>query len=107
MAQRVQEIRRLVIAEAARFPDLGRAYWERGFGRVIGTIADCFATLGDRGLLTIEDPIVAANHFAGLLLWIPVNRTMFFGRVDAVSADELAEFAAQGARAFLAAYGRR
>ncbi|MFE3450864.1 TetR/AcrR family transcriptional regulator [Nonomuraea sp. NPDC059194] len=107
MDPRVQQIRRLVIGEAARFPDLGRAYWERGFARALVTIADCFARLDERGLLKVEDPQVAANHFAGLLLWIPSNRVMFHGRTDAVSAEELAAFAADGARAFLAAYGTR
>lgn len=105
MDPRVQQVRRLVIGEAVRFPALGRAYWERGFGRAIATIAGCFARLDERGLLKVEDPMTAANHFAGLLLWIPGNRVMFHGRTDAVSAEELATFAASGARAFLAAYG--
>jgi hypothetical protein len=47
---------------------------------------------------------MAANHFAGLLLWIPSNRVMFYGRTDAVPADELAAFTEAGAAAFLAAY---
>ncbi|MDX6251900.1 MAG: TetR/AcrR family transcriptional regulator, mexJK operon transcriptional repressor [Kribbellaceae bacterium] len=104
MAPRVQRIRRLIIAEAARFPDLGKAYWEGGFDRVLGTLAKCLARLTERGLLKVEDPMLAANHFAGLLLWIPSNKVMFYGRGDAVSAEELAASTEAGAAAFLAAY---
>jgi hypothetical protein len=100
----VQRIRRLIIAEAARFPDLGKAYWEGGFDRVLGTLAKCLARLTERGLLKVEDPMLAANHFAGLLLWIPSNKVMFYGRGDAVSAEELAASTEAGAATFLAAY---
>lgn len=105
MAPRVQQIRRLVIAEAARFPDLGRTYWERGFERVLRILADCFERYHQRGMLKVANPTTAANHFVGLVLWIPSNRVMFFGRTDAVTAAELAVFANDGATAFLAAYG--
>jgi len=104
MTPGVQQMRRLVIAEAGRFPDLGEEYWNRGFGRVLPTLAACLARLADRGLLKLKDPLVAANHLAGLLLWIPSNRVMFFGRMDAVSAQELAEYTEAGVEAFLAAY---
>jgi TetR/AcrR family transcriptional regulator, mexJK operon transcriptional repressor len=104
MTESVQQMRRLVIAEAARFPDLGEEYWNRGFGRVIPTLADCLARLAERGLLSVKDPLIAANHLAGLLLWIPSNRVMFFGRMDANTAEELAQFTEAGVEAFLAAY---
>lgn len=105
MAPRVQQIRRLVIAEAPRFPDLGRAYWERGWDRVLGSLSECFRRLDERGLLSVPSPERAAQHLAGLLLWIPSNKTMFLGRPDAVSEDELASYTSAGVRAFLAAYG--
>jgi AcrR family transcriptional regulator len=104
MTPSVQQMRRLVIAEAARFPDLGQEYWDRGFGRVIPALADCLSRLAERGLLKLKDPIIAANHLAGLLLWIPSNRVMFSGRLDAVSAEELAQYTEAGVEAFLAAY---
>ena len=33
---------------------------------------------------------MAANHFVGLLLWIPIKRVMFTGATDATSDAELA-----------------
>src|SRR5690606_18931654 len=53
MTPYVQKLRRLVIAEAARFPHLGLLYWEGGFLRVVDSISRCLATLDDRGMLDI------------------------------------------------------
>ncbi|REE97460.1 TetR/AcrR family transcriptional regulator [Thermomonospora umbrina] len=106
-APRVLQLRRLVIAEAERFPELGRAYWESGFERGITTLAEGFRRLTERGLLTTADPVVAAHHFAGLVLWIPMNRAMFCGDQDAITASELDHLAESAAAAFLAAYTDR
>ena len=56
-------------------------------------------------MLHAPDPLLAAQHFAGLLLWIPSNRTMFSGRPDALTDRELKKHARAGAEAFLRAYG--
>ena len=104
MDPKVQRIRRLVIAEAARFPDLASAYWEHGFRRVFGTVAEHFRELAEAGRLQAPDALVATHHFAGLLLWIPSNRTMFSDRLDVVTDDELEGYARAGASAFLRAY---
>ncbi|WP_018656671.1 TetR/AcrR family transcriptional regulator [Actinomadura flavalba] len=98
-------LRRLVIAEAERFPEIGRAFWESGFERVIGHLSSGFARLTDRGLLRTPDPVAAAHHFAGLVLWIPMNRAMFCGDASAPGPDEIDRLATAAADAFLAAYG--
>ncbi|WP_051267686.1 TetR/AcrR family transcriptional regulator [Nakamurella lactea] len=89
MSSRIQQLRRLVIAEAARFPELGELYWERGFLRVLDSVARCLAVLDERSLLRVSDPAVAAQQLAGMLLWIPSNRTMFAGASRSVSAAEV------------------
>ncbi|WP_344073448.1 TetR/AcrR family transcriptional regulator [Streptomyces crystallinus] len=99
----VLQLRRLVIANAEAFPDLGTAWYEQGFERVLDTLAGTFRRLTEEGLLHIDDPLLAANHFAGLLLWIPVNKAMFTGSPQHTEAD-LDHYAAAGVRAFLAAY---
>ena len=104
MDPKVQRVRRLVIAEAPRFPDVANAYWEGGFHRLIGKVAEHLRRLTDAGMLQVSDPLTAAQHFAGLLLWIPSNRTMFSGRPDVVTDDELEGYARAGATAFLRAY---
>ncbi|MER5637897.1 TetR/AcrR family transcriptional regulator [Kitasatospora sp. NPDC002227] len=99
----VIQLRRLIIANADIFPDLGTEWYERGFERGLATLAATFQRLADQGLLRIDDALLAANHFSGLLLWIPVNKAMFTGRSQHTEAD-LDRYAAAGARVFLAAY---
>ncbi|WP_077192269.1 TetR/AcrR family transcriptional regulator [Streptomyces lydicus] len=99
----VLQLRRLIIANADTFPQLGGAWYEQGFERVLSTLATTFHHLADQGLLRIADPHLAANHFSGLLLWIPVNKAMFHGSPQHTQ-DELDRYATAGVSAFLAAY---
>ncbi|OKJ74617.1 TetR family transcriptional regulator [Streptomyces sp. TSRI0107] len=99
----VIQLRRLIIANADTFPELGAAWYEQGFERVLATLAATFQRLTDQGLLKTDDPMLAAHHFAGLLLWIPVNQAMFHGGAQHSEAD-LDRYAVGGIRAFLAAY---
>ncbi|MFJ7066582.1 TetR/AcrR family transcriptional regulator [Streptomyces sp. NPDC101115] len=99
----VLRLRRLIIANADQFPELGATWYERGFERVLANLADTFRRLADAGLLRTDDPLLAAHHFAGLLLWIPVNKAMFHGSAQHDDAD-LERYAAEGVRVFLAAY---
>lgn len=99
----VIQLRRLIIANADVFPELGTEWYEKGFERVLATLAATFQRLTDEGLLHVDDALLAANHFSGLLLWIPVNQAMFTGRSQHTETD-LDRYAAAGVRAFLAAY---
>jgi TetR/AcrR family transcriptional regulator, mexJK operon transcriptional repressor len=101
------QIRRLVIANADRMPSLGRKWYEQGFERVLATLSSSFRALADQKLLQVEDPQLAANHFVGMLLWIPVNEAMFTGNNRPRSKVELNHLADGAVRAFLAAYGAR
>jgi TetR/AcrR family transcriptional regulator, mexJK operon transcriptional repressor len=101
----VVRLRRLVIGEAGRFPELGRSYWERGFERGLNTLASSLRQLAERGLLHVDDPLLAAHHFAGMILWVPVNKLMFTGEDDLLTGAELERYADAGVHAFLAAYG--
>ncbi len=100
---RVLSLRRLVIAEAERFPDLARAYYEQAPARAIEVIAAAFRNFSDRGLLATPDPELAAAHFAYLTLGIPQDRAMFRPgkRPSAAERDRLA---GEAVRVFLAGY---
>jgi TetR/AcrR family transcriptional repressor of mexJK operon len=100
---RLIQLRRLIIANADRFPELGRTWYQQGFDRVLATLAATFQRLTDDGLLRTEDPLMAAHHFAGLLLWVPLNEAMFAGQ-QAWEPEELQRHAEAAVRAFLAAY---
>jgi TetR/AcrR family transcriptional repressor of mexJK operon len=98
---RVLRLRRLVIAETPRFPELGQAYWQAGFERALTTIGSKLGQLAERGLLSVDDLGTASGHFAGLLLWIPMNKVMFCGEL---AEDEIEQHTANGVRAFLSAH---
>jgi TetR/AcrR family transcriptional repressor of mexJK operon len=99
----VLQLRRLIIANADTFPELGATWYEQGFERVLATLAATFQRLADQGLLRVTDAHLAANHFTGLLLWIPVNKAMFHGSPQHTQS-ELDRYADAGVRAFTAAY---
>jgi TetR/AcrR family transcriptional regulator, mexJK operon transcriptional repressor len=102
---RLMQLRRLVIGEANRFPELGRAFYERGAGRSTAGLAVAFERLTARGLLRAHDPELAAAHFNWLVMAAPVNRTMLLGDDALPTASELDRYAEGGVYAFLAAYG--
>jgi len=102
---RLLDLRRLVIAEVARFPRLARLYHERGPGRTVDALASTFERLDREGQLQVEDPRFAAQQFNWLVLSIPINRAMFSPRVRFRQA-ELDRWAREAVRVFLLAYGR-
>lgn len=104
MQPRLMQLRRLVIGEANRFPELGRGFYERGAGRSIAGLAVAFERLTERGQLHADDPELAAAHFNWLVMAAPVNRAMLLGDEAIPSEDELDRYAEGGVRAFLAAY---
>jgi TetR/AcrR family transcriptional repressor of mexJK operon len=106
MQPRILQLRRLVIGEAARFPELGRVFYERGPGRTITALATVFERLAERGVLELDDPRLAAAHFNWLVMSIPLNRAMFLGEDQPPARAELNRYADAGVRAFLAAYAR-
>lgn len=101
----VIQLRRTVIAEADRFPDLARTWYANGPERAEALFAEQFRVLARRGLLRVDDPVLAAQHFNWLLLSIPLNRAMFQGSDTTFTAAELERYADEGVRVFLAAYG--
>lgn len=99
-------LRRLIIANAERMPQLGRSWYEKGFERMLASMASCFEKLTSRGLMRTDDPHLAASHFFGMLLWIPMNEAMFTGNSKPRSKAELERHADASVEAFLVIYGR-
>lgn len=100
----VMRMRRMVIGEADRFPDLARAWARTGIGSGLSKLADRFSELASEGILRIDEPSLAAQQFNWLILSIPLNVSMF--DPDATfTRSELERFADDGVRVFLAAYG--
>jgi TetR/AcrR family transcriptional repressor of mexJK operon len=102
MRPRLLQLRRLVIGESARFPKLGRDFYEQGPERTIGALATAFEHLSERGLLRLDgDARTVAAHFNWLVMSIPLNRAMLLGDDEQPDLDRYAD---EGVRVFLAAY---
>ena len=101
------QLRRLVIGEASRFPDLGRAYEQQGPQRAIAAWTTAFRRLADKGLLRLDDPALAAEHFNWLVVSIPLNHAMLSGDHRPLPRAQLERYADRAVDVFLAAYGAR
>lgn len=103
----VVQLRRLLIGEATRFPDLARAYHEQVPERVVATLAERFGDLGERGRLRVrgrDQAYSAAIQFVWLVLGAPLDRALFRGAEEVLQQD-LRHGVEAGVRTFLAAYG--
>jgi TetR/AcrR family transcriptional regulator, mexJK operon transcriptional repressor len=104
LTPRIIRLRRLVISEVSRFPELGEALYSGGPGRSIMSLAAIFERLAERGVLAIRNPSLAASQFNWLVMSAPLNRAMLLGDDAIPSASELQKHAAESVQLFLAAY---
>ncbi|MEV6816424.1 TetR/AcrR family transcriptional regulator [Micromonospora sp. NPDC051296] len=104
-APHLVQLRRMLIGEAGRFPELARAWHRAAPERGHARLAAAITRLTERGLLRASDPLLAAQHLNYLILSIPLNEAMFAVRESHPEAD-LHRWADEAARVFLAAYGR-
>ena len=103
LAPEVQGILRIVIAESARFPELGAAFLAAGPSAYLARLADWFAAQHRAGRLSVPDPTLAADQFGALL------RPLLFLRVlaavpPAPSEAELLATVDAAVATFLRAY---
>jgi TetR/AcrR family transcriptional regulator, mexJK operon transcriptional repressor len=101
---RVMRLRRLVIGEVARFPDLARALYDNGPRRAITQLTKLFASLDRAGVLDVPDPDTSAAQFSWLVMAKPMNDAMLLGDSGIPSTREITRHAASSARLFVAAH---
>lgn len=102
---RIVALRRLLIREASRFPELARDYYERAPRRVMSTIARALERYDARGLLSVPDPERAAEQFAFLVLGASLDEALFDPAGRPASTRLVEERARAGVEVFLRAYG--
>lgn len=100
-------LRRVVIGEAERFPELAETWYARGPAAAYDRFAQWFEVLRARGLLRVDDAHLAAQHFNWLVLSIPLNEAMARPPTGPADQRELHRYADEGVRVFLAAYARQ
>jgi AcrR family transcriptional regulator len=99
------QLRRLVIGEVARFPELGRAYEQQGPARAIAALTTAFERLAHKRLLRLEDPSLAAEQFNWLVVSVPLNHAMLSGENRVPGRAAMQRHTHAAVRVFLAAYG--
>lgn len=101
----LMQLRRLVIGEVGRFPELAKALYELGPKSAMTSLAALFEQLGRRGLLKIDDPWTAAQHYNWLVMSEAINAVMLLGDSALPTQTQVKRYAKDGVRVFLAAYG--
>jgi TetR/AcrR family transcriptional repressor of mexJK operon len=105
MTPHLVDLRRRLIGEATRFPELARQWYDNGPRQSIELFAGWFEILHERGLLHAPDPIQAGATFNWLVLSTPLNAAM--ATVWNESDDALDAHADEAVRVFLAAHAAR
>lgn len=98
-----QKIFRICVAEAERFPELGRAFYAAGPEMGHQRIAEYLVKAMDRGELVIDDVPMAAEQFAELCrarLWLRA----VFGIQLSFTQDEINDVIHNAVETFLARY---
>ena len=104
LVPRIVRLRRLVIGEVGRFPELGAALYAGGPGRAVASFAAALERLNTLGALSIADPMLAASQFNWLVMSAPLNQAMLLGDAAIPDAAALSKHAKESVRMFLAAY---
>ncbi|CAM5430439.1 AcrR family transcriptional regulator [Aquamicrobium terrae] len=97
-------LRKLIQAEGERCPGLFADWREQGPGRTLSALAARFARLAHAGLVTLDDPDLAARQFLALI-GADLQLTFLLGGTP--SEDEVVRASANGVRSFLRAFARR
>lgn len=79
LAPQLLSLRRLVIGEQGRFPELAAALHEHGPSHAIRVLAGMLREFDARGLLTVPDPEASATQLNWLVMGEPVNAAMLLG----------------------------
>lgn len=104
LTPRLLQLRRLAIAEASRFPELGREVYEGGPGRAIAGLAAAFERWSDKGLLRRHESAIAASQFNWLVMAELSTALCCSAMTRLPDAAEIGRHAEHAVSTFLKAY---
>ncbi|MDR2323637.1 MAG: TetR/AcrR family transcriptional regulator [Microbacterium sp.] len=104
---RVLALRRLVIGELTRSPELAEALYRNGPAYAIEVLAELLAGIAATGALEIADPVAAATQLNWLVMGEPINRAMLLGDDAILTRAEIEEHVEGAVDVFLRAYAPR
>ncbi len=105
LSEEVIGLYRLAVAEANRYPDLARSFWEKGPSSARAGLAAYFTDATAHGELAVDDPVEAAELFLGMLL-DRGTLGLSLGVLEPPPRPEIDRRVAAAIRVFMAAYGR-
>lgn len=105
LTPRLMRLRRMVIGEVERFPDLGKSLYENGPARSIHRIARAIDHYASTGELRPTEPLRAATHFNWLVMGGPIGSAMLLGDAGIPGKSDLGVHARECVRIFLCAFG--
>ena len=94
---------RVVVAEAVRFPELGRAFYDAGPRQTLDNLERMLQSAADRGQLDIKEPRSAAEQFMGLIRGDLFLRRLL-GMADESEIAGLDEAVQRAVQTFMTAY---
>lgn len=99
-----QQVFRICVAEADRFPEIGRTFYQSGPARMRAEMAEYFTEAIARGELRIDDLPLAADQF-GELCKADIWPRLMFGVIDHVEAGDIDRVVDGAVATFMARYG--
>jgi TetR/AcrR family transcriptional regulator, mexJK operon transcriptional repressor len=95
---------RLMVSGARRFPELGRTFYRTGITKIASDLVAAYLRQAHaRGWIRVQDPLIAADHFLGMLRGELHNQVLL--RVGkAPTPAELSKYVAITVKLFLVAH---
>jgi AcrR family transcriptional regulator len=97
---------RLIVAEAARSPEIGQTFYEAGPKKGALRVAELLSGMAEAGHLDLDDPLEASHQFLGM-----VQNRYFKARlcnaIPELTQKQIEDEAALATRTFLRAFGVR
>ena len=104
IAPRLTRLRRLVISEVPRHPELARAVHEQGPARAVERLEEVLRELDGRGWLRVPDPGVAAVQLNWLVMGAPTSDAMYLGEAAAPDPDSRRDHVRSAVATFARSY---
>ena len=97
-------LNRLVLAEAGRFPEMGRIFFERAPRLTVALLAEFLTGAIERGQLRREDPVEAAQMFVHMCI-ARLQQQLMMGMLSGTTAEQREQEVGRVLPIFLRAYG--
>ncbi|WP_406193861.1 TetR/AcrR family transcriptional regulator [Kitasatospora sp. NBC_01560] len=101
----IMSLRRLVIGETERFPQLGQLWYRVSYDMINGPLTDAFTELDQLGVLDIPEPTLAVQQLVAVTVGVPQLMNTFSPAIP-LHDSELVHLATSGVDLILARYAR-